>query len=62
MKIGEIPRFLHKNLQFFKNITEGSVELKKNICNIYKNPLYIRVTPIGSTFEFQPEHLGTFRH
>ena len=45
MKIGEIPRFLHKNLQFFKNITEGSVELKKNICNIYKNfssnPLYI---------------------
>ena len=22
----------------------------------------IRVTPIGSTFEFQPEPLGTFRH
>ena len=21
-----------------------------------------RVTPIGSTFEFRPEHLGTFRH
>ena len=24
--------------------------------------VYVRVTPIGSTFEFQPEHLGTFRY
>ena len=37
MKIGEIPRFLHKNFQFFKNVTEGSVDLMKNKCNIYKN-------------------------
>ena len=24
--------------------------------------MYLRVTTIGATLEFQPEHLGTFRH